>query len=96
MEKRTLHNLRKHLNKVEEEEGIDDIEFPISGIYIFSKMMEIQNKNLLEKISKKKNFDKEDTEYFIDEFNKINYQIPEEAENSRQEKLQEQLQRLIK
>tara|TARA_B100000795_G_scaffold265445_1_gene247286 strand:+ start:1348 stop:1623 length:276 start_codon:yes stop_codon:yes gene_type:complete len=91
MTKRTLSKLKKHLNKEQ-----DNIKFPITGISIIAKIIEVQNKKFLEKISKKKIYDPDEKEYFIDQFNKVSYHIPEKSENMRQEKLQKQLQQLIK
>ena len=91
MEKRTLSNFRQHLRKQE-----DDIKFPISGMFIFSKMVEKQNLKLLEKIAGKKFSDPDEREFFVEQFHKITYHIPEEAENKAQEKLQSQLQKFIK
>lgn len=91
MDKRTLSNFREHLRKQE-----DDIKFPITGMFIFSKMVEKQNMNLLEKIAEKKFADPDEREFFIEQYHKISYHIPEEAENKAQEKLQAQLQKFIK
>ena len=91
MEKRTLSNFRVHLRKQE-----DDIKFPITGMFIFSKMVEKQNLKLLEKISEKKFSDPDEREFFVEQFHKVSYHIPEEAENKGQEKLQAQLQKFIK
>ena len=91
MENRTLIKFREHMNKQQ-----DDIKFPITGMFIFSKIVELQNLRLLEKISKKKMADPDERESFVDEFHKVSYHIPEEAENLRQEKYQAQLQKFIK
>ena len=91
MEKRTLTNFRNHMRKQE-----DDIKFPITGMFIFSKMIEKQNLKLLENIASKKFSDPDEKEFFIDQFHKISYHIPEEAENKQQETLQKQLQKFIK
>tara|TARA_B100000123_G_C25384098_1_gene277135 strand:- start:3 stop:278 length:276 start_codon:yes stop_codon:yes gene_type:complete len=91
MEKRTLSNFREHLRKQE-----DDIKFPISGMFIFSKIVEKQNLKLLEKIAEKKFADPDEREFFVEQFHKVSYHIPEEAENKGQEKLQVQLQKFIK
>lgn len=91
MEKRTLSNFRQHLRKQE-----DDIKFPISGMFIFSKIVEKQNLKLLEKIAGKKFADPDEREFFVEQFHKVSYHIPEEAENKGQEKLQAQLQKFIK
>lgn len=91
MEKRTITNFRDHLQKQE-----DDIHFPISGMLVFSKIIEKQNLKLLQKIASKKFADPDERESFIEQFHKVSYHIPEEAENKRQEKLQQQLQRFVK
>ena len=91
MEKRTLSNFREHLRKQE-----DDIKFPITGMFILSKMIEKQNLKFLEKIAEKKFADPDEKEFFIEQFHKVSYHIPEEAENKSQEKLQSQLQKFIK
>jgi hypothetical protein len=88
MEKRTLAHMRKSM-KTEEEKGC--IKFPISGLFIISKMIEEQNKALLVKISNKKFAGREDREHFIEQFLKVSYHIPEIAENDNQERLQKYL-----
>jgi hypothetical protein len=90
MEKRTLSNFKQHLKK-----ETDDIKFPITGLFIFSKIIEYQNIKLLEKIAKKKFSDQDEKENFIDKFNKISYHIPEET-NTREEGLQYELQKFVK
>jgi hypothetical protein len=88
MEKRTLAHMRKSM-KTEEEK--DSIKFPISGLFIISKMLEEQNRMMLVKIANKKFADKEDREHFIDQYLKVSYHIPEIAENDNQERLQKYL-----
>ena len=63
---------------------------------IFSKIIELQNLKMLERIASKKFSDTDEKELFIEQFHKVGFHIPEEADNKRQEKLQAQLQRYIK
>ena len=91
MEKRTLSNFRQHLSKQE-----DDIKFPITGKFIFSKIIDKQNMRLLEKIASKKFSDPDEKEFFIEQFHKISYHIAETAENKRQEQFQKELQKFVK
>ena len=59
-------------------------------------MIEKQNLKFLEKIFENKFADPDEKEFFIEQFHKVSYHIPEEAENKSQEKLQSQLQKFIK
>ena len=86
MEKRTLAHMRKSV-KTEDE----TTKFPISGLYIISKIIEEQNKNLLHKIANKKISSSEEKEIFIEKFFKVCYHIPEIADNENQERLQQYL-----
>jgi hypothetical protein len=83
MEKRTLSNFIKNTQTQEE-----NIKIPAEGIFIISKMLEHQNKVLLEKIAKKKFSDPEEREMFVEQFHKIGFHIPEIAETNNQESLQ--------
>ena len=85
MEKRTLAHMRKSMKSEEEK---DNIKFPISGLFIMSKIIEEQNKALLVRISNKKFADRDEREHFIDQFLKVSYHIPEIAENDNQERHQ--------
>ena len=58
-------------------------------------MVEKQNLKL-EKIAENKFADPDEREFFVEQFHKVSYHIPEEAENKGQEKLQVQLQKFIK
>jgi len=86
MEKRTLSNFIKNTQTHEE-----NIKIPAEGIFIISKMIENQNKFLLEKIAKKKFSDPEEREMFIEQFHKVGFHIPEIAETYNQESLQKYL-----
>jgi hypothetical protein len=88
MEKRTLAHMRKSMKSEEEKE---DIKFPISSLFIISKMIEEQNRIMLVKIANKKFSDREDIEHFVEQYLKISYHIPEIAENDNQERLQKYL-----
>ncbi len=86
MEKRTLSNFIKNIKTHEEE-----IKLPAEGMYIISKLIEQQNKILLERIAKKKFSDPEEREIFVEQFHKVGYHIPEIAEMDNQERLQKYL-----
>ena len=87
MEKRTLANMRQSVKKEDE----SSIKFPIPGLYIVSKMIEEQNRQLLLKIAGKKIAIKEERENFLEQYLKVSYHIPEIAENENEEKLQKYL-----
>ena len=87
MEKRTLAHMRQSVKKEDE----SNIKFPIPGLYIISKMIEEQNRQLLLKIASKKITDKEERENFLEQYLKVSYHIPEIAENDNEEKLQKYL-----
>ena len=90
MEKRTLNRLKKNFKKPE------TTNFPISGLFIISKVIENQNLMLLKKIADRKFSTQEEKENFIEEFHKISYHIPEVADSYNQEKYQIELQKFIK
>tara|TARA_B100000768_G_C11138473_1_gene315023 strand:+ start:509 stop:778 length:270 start_codon:yes stop_codon:yes gene_type:complete len=89
MEKRTLTKMKKNIKKEE------TIKFPISGMLIISKIIENQNLLLLKKIADVKFLHQDDKEIFIEEYNKINYHIPDIV-NKIQEEYQNELQKFIK
>ena len=86
MEKRTLSNFIKNTQTHEEE-----IKLPAEGMYIISKIIEQQNKFLLERIAIRKFADLEEQEMFVEQFHKVGFHIPEIAENINQESLQKYL-----
>ena len=89
MEKRTLTTMKKNIKKE------DTIKFPISGMLIISKIIENQNLLLLKKIADEKFLNQDEKDIFIEEYNKINYHIPEIV-NKMQEEYQNELQKFVK
>ena len=86
MEKRTLSNFIKNTQTHEEE-----IKLPAEGLFIISKIIEQQNRFLLDRIARKKFSDPEEREMFVEQFHKVGYHIPEIAETYNQESLQKYL-----
>jgi hypothetical protein len=72
---RTLRAMRKNLENKEKKNKVNLI--PLNSTILFTKLVENQNRELLELIAKDKFINKEEREDFIDKYLKIGYQVPE-------------------
>lgn len=82
---RKLGNMLNNMNKRDKKKN--NI-FPISGIYIFSELIKMQNKAFLKSIADDMIKSEEEREIFIEKYSKLNYQIPEIVENHSKEDMQ--------
>tara|TARA_A100001015_G_C14660215_1_gene582715 strand:+ start:260 stop:550 length:291 start_codon:yes stop_codon:yes gene_type:complete len=82
LQHRYLENMKSNSKKRERKEKSN---LPFTGMYLFVKLIEEQNKILLSKIAKDKFRFKDERINFINEYLKLNYQVPEITEDKEYE-----------
>lgn len=85
---KTKRKLGTMLSNLEKRDKEKKSIFPITGIYIFSELIKKQNINFLKEIGKDKILNEEERELFVEEYAKLNYQIPEIVNDHKKEEIQ--------
>ena len=81
LQHRYLKNMKSKSKKRQEEKS----NLPFTGMYLFVKLIEEQNKILLNKIAREKFKLKDERIDFVNKYLKINYQVPEITDNKEYE-----------